>query len=63
MRVKYQGAHPVIRVRHIVFEAGKIVTLDDDNAADMALARKVLAWPDMTEVKAGRPRKNGKKLD
>jgi len=49
MRIKYTGGLDEVTVRGVTFPHGKGVEVDDE-----ALAAKMLAWPDVEEVKPGR---------
>ena len=50
MKFKYTGSGE-ITLRHMTFEAGKAVEVDD-----VALAEKIAALPYFEEVKPGRPK-------
>lgn len=46
MQIKYEGDLDEVTVRGVTFKKGKAVDVDDP-----ALAKKMLAWPDVSEVK------------
>lgn len=49
MKLKYTGELDSVTVRGVTFERGKAVTVDCENLRD-----KMLAWPDVSEVKRER---------
>ena len=50
MKIKYTGDLDEVTVRGVTFKAGKAVDLSDNPD----LAKKMIAWPDVVEVKRGR---------
>lgn len=54
MKVKYTGDLDAVTVRGVTFEKGKTVELDENDSKQASLAAKMLAWPEVEEVKRGR---------